>query len=81
MALAAEAVLEKRQDEGRELRKRHEQAAAELSLEMTEKKRLGMEAVAARLKVWSMTQRRQNYCIYIFVAHRRQLRVSYVPTK
>lgn len=53
-ALAAEAVLEATQDEARQLRERHERAVAELSAEMIEKKRQGMEAVAARLQVQSL---------------------------
>lgn len=80
MALDAEAVLEKRQDEGRELRGRHEKAAAELSLEMTEKKRLGMEAIATRRKVWNMTQRSNDYWMCLFGANRTRLRVSCVLT-
>lgn len=52
-ALAAEAVLEARQEEARELRKNHEKAVADLRAEMTEKKRRGKEGVAARLEVRS----------------------------
>ena len=50
-ALAAESVLEARQDEARELRKSHEKAVAELAAEMAEKKRRGKEGVASRLQV------------------------------
>lgn len=53
-ALAAEAVLEARREEARELRKNHEKAAAELKAEMAEKKRRGKEDVAARLEARSM---------------------------
>eukprot|EP00752_Nemacystus_decipiens_P010330 g9202.t1 len=49
-ALAAEAVLEARQGEARELRKNHEKAVAALKMEMAEKKRRGKEGVAARLE-------------------------------
>lgn len=53
-ALAAEAVLEARQEEARELRKSHEKAVAELKAEMAEKKRRGKEGVAAKLEVKSI---------------------------
>lgn len=52
IALTAEAVLEARQEDARDLRKSHEKAMVELSAEMAEKKRRGKEGVAARLEVW-----------------------------
>jgi len=50
-ALAAESVLEARQDEARNLRTSHEKAMAELAAEMADKRRRGKEGVAARLEV------------------------------
>lgn len=55
-ALAAETVLEARQEEARELRKNHEKAVAELKAEMAEKKRRGKDGVASRLEVRSMNK-------------------------
>lgn len=51
IALTAEAVLQARQEDARDLRKSHEKAVAELSAEMAEKRRRGKEGVAARLEV------------------------------
>lgn len=49
--LAEEAALELRHAKARELRERHDKAAAKLSAEMGEKTKKGREGVAARLKV------------------------------